>query len=116
MEEPGPLPFKAVAVEGHAKPQTLVYMGLHADYSEDFFEGTTIGEQRAGELVVQRLLKGNKGHWGPLEHPSLSLMVRADHNTMMQLRTHRVGCTFDYQSMRYTGERIRKVARRELLP
>ena len=35
---------------------------------------------------------------------------------MMQLRTHRVGCTFDYQSMRYTGERIRKVARRELLP
>ena len=78
MEEPGPLPFKAVAVEGHAKPQTLVYMGLHADYSEDFFEGTTIGEQRAGELVVQRLLKGNKGHWGPLEHPSLSLMVRAD--------------------------------------
>ena len=116
MEEPGPLPFKAVAVEGHAKPQTLVYMGLHADYSEDFFEGTTIDEQRAGELVVQRLLKGNKGHWGPLEHPSLSLMVRADHNTMMQLRTHRVGCTFDYQSMRYTGERIRKVARRELLP
>jgi len=89
-------------------------MGLHADYSEEYFEGTKIEEKRAGELVVERLLKGNRGHWGPLEHPSMSLMIRADHNTMMQLRTHRIGCTFDYQSMRYTGERIRKVARREL--
>ena len=43
-------------------------------------------------------------------------MVQADHNTMMQLRTHRVGCTFDYQSMRYTGKRISKVAQHELLP
>lgn len=95
-------------------PQRLVYMGLHADYSEEYFESADIGEQKAGQIVVSRLLKGGKGHWGPLEHPSLTLMIQADHNTMMQLRTHRIGCTFDYQSMRYTGERIRKVARREI--
>tara|TARA_A100001234_G_C12634300_1_gene389506 strand:+ start:798 stop:1517 length:720 start_codon:yes stop_codon:yes gene_type:complete len=113
---PGPLPLKVATVEATVMPQRLVYLGLHADYSENYFEGTDIPEDEAGKIVVSRLLKGNKGHWGPLEHPSLSLMVQADHNTMMQLRTHRVGCTFDYQSMRYTGERIRKVARRELLP
>ena len=73
-------------------------------------------EDEAGRIVVERLLKGNKGHWGPLEHPSLSLMIQADHNTMMQLRTHRVGCTFDYQSMRYTGKRISKVAKLEIPP
>ena len=39
LEEPGALPLKAVTVDATAKPQTLVYMGLHADYSEDFFEG-----------------------------------------------------------------------------
>ena len=43
-------------------------------------------------------------------------MIQADHNTMMQLRTHRVGCTFDYQSMRYTGKRISKVANHEIPP
>ena len=52
--------------------------------------------------LLSACLKADRGHWGPLEHPSLSLMIQADHNTMMQLRTHRVGCTFDYQSMRYT--------------
>jgi len=114
LEEPAALPLRAVTVEAAYNPQRLTYMALHADYSEDYFETTKISEKEAGKLVVARLLKGNKGHWGPLEHPSLSMMIRADHNTMMQLRTHRVGCTFDYQSMRYTGERIRKLARKEL--
>ena len=97
-------------------PQRLVYNALHADYSEEFVGLPELAEDKAGKIVCDRLLKGGKGHWGPLEHPSLSLMVRADHNTMMQLRTHRVGCTFDFQSMRYTGERIRKVAKGEIDP
>jgi thymidylate synthase (FAD) len=109
-------PFKVDLVEATQFPQRLVYTGLHADYSEDYFCGTELPEDEAGRIVCERLLMGNKGHWGPLEHPSLSLMIRADHNTMMQLRTHRVGCTFDYQSMRYTGKRIRKVAKGELDP
>lgn len=48
------------------------------------------------------------------EHPQLSLLLRADHNTIVQLRTHRVGCSFDVQSMRYTGERLIKVAKGEI--
>lgn len=110
------MPLRVTTVAAHERPQQLVYLGLHSDYSEEPFSSTELAEDEAGKIVVDRLLKGGRGHWGPLEHPSLSLMIQADHNTMMQLRTHRVGCTFDYQSMRYTGKRIRKVANLELPP
>lgn len=49
-----------------------------------------------------------------LEHSHLSLLIQADHNTMMQLRTHRVGLSFDLQSQRYSGIRFEKVASGEL--
>lgn len=116
MEAPVFQAFKATAVEATQFPQRLAYVALHADYSEDFSDSSELPEDKAGKIIVDRLLKGGKGHWGPLEHPSLSLMLRADHNTMMQLRTHRIGCTFDYQSMRYSGERIRKCAKGDLKP
>ena len=116
MEAPAFEPFKATLVDATQFPQRLAYTALHADYSEDFSDSSELPEDKAGRIVVDRLLKGGKGHWGPLEHPSLSLMLRADHNTMMQLRTHRVGCTFDYQSMRYSGERIRKCAQQKISP
>jgi thymidylate synthase (FAD) len=86
---------------------------MHNDYAEEFTPPTTLSEERCGELAVQHLLKGGRGHWGPLEHPSLTLKVQADHNTIMQLRTHRHS-THDVQSMRYTGDRIRKVAAGQL--
>tara|TARA_B100000035_G_scaffold290823_1_gene278228 strand:+ start:2876 stop:3547 length:672 start_codon:yes stop_codon:yes gene_type:complete len=95
-------------------PQQVVYTALHTDYSEDFIAGTEIPEDECGKIAVKRLLQGNKGHYGCLEHPQLSLAIKADHNTIMQLRTHRVGCTFDVQSMRYTGERIQKCALRQI--
>ena len=116
MGAPSIEPFKVEKSDASAFPQRLVYNALHSDYSEEFVGLPEIAEDKAGKIACERLLKGNRGHWGPLEHPSLSLMVKADHNTMMQLRTHRVGCSFDYQSMRYTGERIRKVAKKELDP
>jgi thymidylate synthase (FAD) len=40
--------------------------------------------------------------------------LQVDHNTMVQLRTHRVGLTFDVQSQRYSGVRIERVARGEI--
>lgn len=95
-------------------PQTAVYLALHTDYSEEFVYSTDLPESECGEIAVKRLLQGNRGHYGPLEHPQLSLLVKADHNTIMQLRTHRVGVSFDVQSMRYTGDRICKVASGDL--
>lgn len=97
-------------------PQRVAYIALHTDYSEDFAPATDLSEDRCGEIIVERLLKGNRGHYGPLEHPSLSVLICADHNTIVQMRTHRIGMSFDVQSMRYTGERLMRVARREIPP
>ncbi len=88
----------------------MIYLALHTDYSEDLPRGTEHDEAKCGEIAVDRLLKGDRGHYGPLEHPSLTLAVKADHDTIMQLRTHRVGITFDVQSLRYTGNQFIKVA------
>jgi len=97
-------------------PQRVAYVALHTDYSETYAPTTDLPEDRCGQIVVERLLKGNRGHYGPLEHPSLSIAVCADHNTIVQMRTHRIGMSFDVQSMRYTGDRIVRVAKRELQP
>lgn len=105
--------FKVETVMATDKPQTLAYLALHQDYSADFVTSTHLDEGKCGELVVDRLLKGNRGHYGPLEHPSITLAIRADHPTIMQLRTHR-HLTFDVQSMRYTSEHIVDVAEEKL--
>lgn len=109
-------PFQASLVEGYQHPQRVTFVALHTDYAEEFEPSTDLPEERCGEIAVKRLLDGKRGHFGPLEHSTLTLALRADHNTMMQLRTHRVGLSFDYQSMRYTGRRIERVARNELQP
>jgi thymidylate synthase (FAD) len=106
--------FKVERVTATECPQQLVYIALHNDYSEDFCSSTTLTEDRCGQIAVERLLKGNRGHYGPLEGPQLTLALQADHNTIMQLRTHRVGVSFDVQSMRYTGGRIERVANGDL--
>ena len=95
-------------------PQRLIYLALHTDYSEDLPRGTDYDEAKCGEIAVERLLKGDRGHYGPLEHPQLTLGIKTDHDTIMQLRTHRVGITFDVQSLRYTGEQFVKVANGDL--
>jgi thymidylate synthase (FAD) len=106
--------FQVSLVAATEMPQRVAYIALHTDYAEEFSPATDLTEDRCGEIVVERLLKGNRGHYGPLEHPSMTLAIKADHNTIVQLRTHRIGMSFDVQSMRYTGNRVIQVAKREL--
>jgi thymidylate synthase (FAD) len=90
-------------------PQTAAYLGMHQDYWEDavFFDDSIPSETDCGHIVVNRLLKKNKGHFGPLEHAQLVLnVIGFPHSMMQQLRTHRTGISFDVQSFRYTGQRI----------
>lgn len=100
-------------------PQTLSYMAMHQDYCEEsvhseLVSGKIPGETRCGELLVKYLLKNGKGHYGPLEHAQIVLnVIDFPHSFMQQLRTHRVGISFDVQSFRYTGERIVDVANGE---
>ena len=90
------------------EPQSLIWLAMHTDYSEDFVDSAfSPDETEAGALVVKHLLAGERGHYGPLEHPSITLNCGwFPHSVMQQARTHRVGISFDVQSGRYTGQRV----------
>lgn len=106
--------FRIETLAATPNPQQVIWWAMHQDYSEDFVwdnRGVIPGEERAGELVIKYLLAGDRGHYGPLEHPQITLNVGYfPHSTMQQLRTHRVGVSFDVQSFRYTGQRLLDVA------
>lgn len=95
-------------------PNTTIFLAMHQDYSEDMVS-TSYSEGYCGRLVVKRLLNGGRGHYGPLEHPHITLNVGYfPHSVIQQIRTHRVGVSFDVQSNRYTGNRFLAVVRGEL--
>lgn len=94
-------------------PQTLTWWAMHQDYSERYvFHQNPPSEQEAGQLVVKHLLAGERGHYGPLEHPAITFATGFfPHCVMQQARTHRIGCSFDVQSGRYTGQRVLEVVK-----
>lgn len=104
--------FQIKTLRSTANPQQLCWQAMHQDYSSEYVASTPAPtEARSGELVVKHLLAGSRGHYGPLEHPQITLACGYfPHSVMQQLRTHRIGITFDCQSFRYTGEQIIAVA------
>ena len=110
--------FRVDLIAATPNPQQCVYVGMHQDYSEGFVAADREqwpDETKAGEICVKRLLAGERGHYGPMEHAQIVLNVGwFPHSVMQQARTHRVGVSFDVQSMRYTGERICRAAQREI--
>ena len=112
--------FRVNVISASPNPQQTVYAAMHQDYSEGcvFDEiGTESwpSETRAGEIAVARLLKGERGHWGCTEYPQIVFSTAGfPHSVMQQARTHRVGISFDVQSMRYTGDRIVRAANGEV--
>lgn len=67
---------------------------MHTDYSESFvYDETLPSESESGSICVRRLLRGERGHYGPLEHAMIVFNVGwFPHSVMQQARTHRVGC------------------------
>jgi thymidylate synthase (FAD) len=110
--------FRVEVIVATPNPQQCIYAAMHQDYSEGYVYDDRANwpdETHAGEICVQRLLAGDRGHYGPLEHPQITLNVGwFPHSVMQQARTHRVGVSFDVQSMRYTGERICRAASGDL--
>jgi len=104
--------FHVKPISATFEPQRLIWMAMHQDYYEGTVADTEAPpENEAGELVVKHLLLGGRGHYGPLEHPAISFAVAGfPHSVVQQARTHRVGISFDVQSMRYTGKRVAAVA------
>lgn len=101
-------------ISATSNPQTIVYAALHQDYSGDYIWDSRDkwpSEQECGEIAVKRLLAGDRGHWGPFEHPQIVLACGyVNHGTVQQLTRHRVGVSFDVQSFRYTGSQVIEVA------
>ena len=100
--------FRVAQMFATPTPQQCVYAGMHQDYCEDFVADQELpDETKAGQACVKRLLSGERGHYGPLEHPQITFNVGwFPHSVMQQARTHRVGVSFDVQSGRYTSQRI----------
>lgn len=102
--------FTVEVISQTPNPQQTIYAAMHQDYAEGFVahdRESWPSEERSGQLIIKNLLQGGRGHYGPLEHPQIVLNVGwFPHSTMQQIRTHRVGVSFDVQSFRYTGSRI----------
>ncbi len=102
--------FKVETLSQTPNPQQTIYAAMHQDYAESFVwdeRDRFPDEAEAGEVIIKHLLAGNRGHYGPLEHPQIVLNCGFfPHSTMQQIRTHRVGISFDVQSFRYSGKRI----------
>ncbi|MGC1527177.1 MAG: FAD-dependent thymidylate synthase [Phormidesmis sp.] len=100
--------FRVEVISKTPNPQQTIYAAMHQDYAEAFVwdqRHEWPSEEKAGELVIRNLLKGGRGHFGPLEHPQIVLNCGFfPHSTMQQIRTHRVGLSFDVQCLAGTTE------------
>lgn len=101
--------FQVELIQATLNPQRLIYAALHQDYSEELVVEHCQDwpkEKKSGEIVVKRLLAGDRGHFGCLEHPTITLNCGYfPHSVMQQIRSHRI-ISIDCQSNRYTGDRI----------
>lgn len=99
-------------LDSYANPERVIWQAGKNDYSEvPIHEVQVPDRSKAGEWILDQLLSNERGHYGPLEHPQITLSCSGFvHSTMVQARTHRIGTSFDVQSQRYTGKRVLKVA------
>lgn len=107
--------FQVKAIAKTPNPQQLIYLAMHQDYSEDYVGAleNIPSEEKCGEIIVSRLLAGDRGHYGPLEHPQITFSCGYfPHSVIQQARTHRIGVSFDVQSFRYTGVELAKLGQR----
>ena len=92
--------------------QQVIWAAMHQCYSpryvwEEIQDGEMPDDETAGASVVNNLLKGDRGHYGPIEEMGITVACGyIPHSVMQQLRTHRIAVTFDCQSMRYSSQNI----------
>jgi len=95
--------FRVEVITKIPNPQQVIYAAMHQDYSENLVYDDREqwpNESKAGKLIIKHLLSGGRGHYGPLEHPQIVLNCGYfPHSVMQQVRTHRVGISFDVQCL-----------------
>ncbi|MEA5570545.1 FAD-dependent thymidylate synthase [Calothrix sp. UHCC 0171] len=102
--------FRVEVLAKTLNPQQVIYAAMHQDYTEAFVydeRDRFPSEEKCGEIIVKRLLAGDRGHFGCTEHPQIVFNCGYfPHSVMQQARTHRTGVSFDVQSYRYTGIQV----------
>ena len=108
--------LSTTVLDSYACPERVIWQAGKNDYSEvPIHSVEPPSREKAGKWIVDQLLSNEKGHYGPLEHPQITLSCAGYvHNVIVQARTHRIGTSWDVQSQRYTGKRVLKVADSEL--
>ncbi|MBU7584728.1 MAG: FAD-dependent thymidylate synthase [Nostoc sp. TH1S01] len=95
--------FRVEVITKTPNPQQVIYAAMHQDYTDAFVvdeRDSWPTESQCGEIIVKRLLAGERGHYGPLEHPQIVFNCGYfPHSVMQQARTHRVGVSFDVQCL-----------------
>jgi thymidylate synthase (FAD) len=104
--------LKVAAIAQTQNPQQVMYQAMHQDYCDRWICDEKIpSEEECGDILVKRLLAGNRGHFGVLENTHIALACGYfPHSVMQQARTHRIGISFDVQSYRYTSKSVIAVA------
>lgn len=101
--------FEVVTMAATPLPQQLTWAAMHQCYSENAVAHEAASfppDDIAGARVVKHLLSGNRGHYGPLEHATITVnVIGFPHSLMQQITRHRL-LSFDVQSGRYTGARV----------
>lgn len=93
------------------EPQKLIWLAMHQCYSSEPVSTCSMTEERAGEAVINSLLKGGRGHYSPLEQAHISFGLSfVPHSLMQQLTRHRL-LSFSVQSFRYTSLNVEDIER-----
>ena len=105
--------FRIATIASTPNPQRVTWYAMHQCYTHaPAIDDQAPSEVAAGESIIKHLLRGGRGHWGPLEHPQITMnAIGFPHSVMQQIRTHRVGISFDVSSFRYNSEAILRVGR-----
>ncbi len=95
--------FRVEVIAKTPNPQQVIYAAMHQDYTDGFVydeRDSWPTESQCGEIIVKRLLAGERGHYGPLEHPQIVFNCGYfPHSVMQQARTHRISVSFDVQCL-----------------
>lgn len=112
MFDPHTFGFRVETLRSSEQPQQLIWQAAHQCVSaHPTASDTPPPEDRAGQYVVKHLLAGHRGHYSPLEMPSITLACSGfPHSVIAQLTRHRL-CAFAVQSQRYTSEGVIAVAK-----
>lgn len=95
-----PSGIRVAVVAATPEPEKLVWLAQHQDVTDHMTTEDRVPAD-PGAAVVKTLLQ--RSHFGPFEHPCITFNIGGVSRSLMaQLTRHRVGISFDVQSLRYT--------------